>query len=478
MPKNIRLASFPAVLIGLSAVMTSPAVAQDMKVPIQKCASPVGSIAADTPTPGIWRTVGINDPAQFLVAIATESNCFTAAAAGTPATYRITATPTAKNEFDAGADRFSGRTALTPSELKRPKKMVWAHVAIMDSSGRAVAGGVGRNNTSKLDYSEWDSANRGVLSFNSDKLSRKYGGAMLNAFGDARATIENGLKGPAPQSFTQASSNGGGAAAQTSASAPSPSGPALSLEEATVGMRGNSPAFATRFKTPQRVKMKTYFGAYLERQGGKDLVYFMTGSTGYNIDHTASCFVTSSDPFFEQIVNLERGTPILVEGTFEPTYYPATRREGQMFGFSYTYYEDSPVVAGIGADDCRMTGTWDPFDRELIGGAAGSIKSLEAMFDERKENEFAFFRSYKDARVAISGAVVNISETDAGEIRVTLNDPRTQGFRGQLSCALPSSQANRAAALSVGKKATIVGTVQKSNSSLPIPFDLVNCELP
>ena len=477
MPRNIRLASLATVLIGLSALMTSRAVAQDMKVPIQKCASPVGSIAAHTPTLGIWRTVGINDPAQFLVAIATESNCFTAAAAGAPATYRITATPMAKNEFEAGADRFSGRTALMSSELRRPKKMVWTHVAIMDSSGRVVAGGVGRNNTSKLDYSQWDSANRGVLSFNSDKLSQKYGGAMLNAFGDARPTIENGLKDPASQSYTQTSSNGGGAA-QPSASASSSSGTTLSLEEAIEGLQGNSSAFAARFETPRRLNMKRYYGGFLERQGADDIVYFNTSASSYNVDQTAMCFVNSSNPFLAQVVKLERGSPITVEGTFKPVYGPAKEKQGEMFGFSYTYFEDSPVVVGIGSDDCRMTGTWDPFDRKLKGGSTRSIKSLEAMFDERKANEFAFFRTYKDARVAISGAVTNISETDDGEIRVTLRDPRTEGFRGQLSCALPSSQANRAAALSVGKKATIVGTVQKSDSSLPIPFDLGNCELP
>lgn len=282
---HLRLASLSAALIGLSAVVEPSAAAQDMQVPIQKCVSPVGSIAAHTPTLGIWRTVGINDPAQFLEAIATESKCFTVAQPGAPATYRITATPIAKNEFKAGADRFSGRTALMPTALRKPSKMVWAHVAIMDSSGRTVAGGVGRNNTSKLDYSRWESANRGVLGFNSDKLSRKYGGAMLNAFGDARPTIENELMGLKSQSFPQSSSNNSVATTRPSASPSALSGPTLSLEEALDGMKGNSPAFAQRFQTPRRLKFNTYFGTYLPRQGGSDVVFFKKTPTGTILDN-------------------------------------------------------------------------------------------------------------------------------------------------------------------------------------------------
>lgn len=160
-----------------------------------------------------------------------------------------------------------------------------------------------------------------------------------------------------------------------------------------------------------------------------------------------------------------------------PANAQSREKQGEMFGFSYTYFQKSEVVLAIGSEDCRITGTWDPFDRKLLGRPAGQTKALEAILDERKANEFAFFRAYKDERIAVSGAVSNIRETDAGEIRVTLNDPRTDGFSGQLSCALSSSQANRAATLRVGQNATIVGTVQKNDSYLPIPFDLVDCEL-
>ena len=478
MPDYVKKTSLSAALIGLSAMVAPSAVAQDMQVPIQKCVAPAGTIAVHTPRLGVWRTVGTNDPSEFLMAIATESNCFTPAASLSSATYRIFAVPMSKSEFEADPERFTGSTALMSTQLRKPSKMVYAHVVIMDSSGHAVAQGNGRNNTSKLDYSQWNSANSGVLSYNSDKVSRKNGGAILNAFGDARAKIEKGLKGSGAQSSTQSQSNGSGSTPQSSTSASSSSGPALSLEEATEGLQGNSPAFAERFKTPQRVNMKRFYGGYVQRQVGKDIVYFNTSASSYDVDQTAMCFVNSSSPFLAQVVKLERGSPLIVEGTFKPVYPPAKEKMGVMFGFSYTYFDDNAVVVGIGADDCQMIGTWDPFDRKLVGGPTRSTKGLEDMFDERKANEFAFFRAYKDERVAISGSVSNIRETDEGEIRVTLRDPRTAGFGGQLTCALPSSQANRAAALSVGAKATIVGTIQKNDSYLPVPFDLVNCELP
>lgn len=321
---GIRTAIFS--VLALACVTTSAAHARDFRVEVKKCNAPKGSIAVKDIHAQAWSSLSVDDPTQFIKSAFAQSNCFNVVNSGARAKYWIVVGPLTKDEFDAGPDQFAGRPSIGSAgaalqsnggaaggldgmlkgglgSLLGSSKMNYAFVDITDAAGGVLARGFGRGNATRLDYSHWSFDQTGVQSFNRSKKSRRAGGALFNAFHEAKKTVLSSNFASAKPVYAKA-----GTSAVSGKSTTQISARELLLE---------------RGKNPER-----FFNKYAATKGGKYVT--LTGFVGRSSAqgkwiHIASRKTRqSTNPLDNiscenvvnsgKILNLDRGDPITVRG--------------------------------------------------------------------------------------------------------------------------------------------------------------------
>lgn len=316
------------VILAATCVNPATANAQGFKVDVKKCGVSKGTIAVKDVHASAWSILGVDNPTEFLKSAFAQSRCFKVVNSPSSAKYLIVAGPLTKDEFEAGPEQFFGDPSIGNSggvaDANGPKgdrlssvldgglkgliggsKMNYAFVDITDKSDGILARGFGRSNATKLDYSHWSFNQASVQSFNRSKKSRRAGGAMFNAFHEAKKTVLTGNFGTSKPIYAKS----GSAAASGKASG-----------RLTVGE-----LFEERRKNGER-----FFNKYAATKGGKyvTLSGFVAKSNARGKwVQVGSRKRPSTNPFDNiscenvvgagRLLNLDVGDPITVRGTLK-----------------------------------------------------------------------------------------------------------------------------------------------------------------
>lgn len=320
------LAILATVVLGLAAVPVSAA----YKVTVKKCNAPKGSVIVDNSNADAWSRVGVDDPRDFITSALIQSGCFTIAASKESANYRVNVGPLTEDEYNAGPENFSGQTIVSggipeqgDTSVSLPKlprnleeglnallagknKMDYAFVDILDRAGNVVTRGFGRGNATSLDYSHWSHDQSGVRRFNSSQKSRRAGGAMFNAFHEAKKPV-------------LASNFGNDNAVLAKAG---------SSSKNDVSLKSSGTITMSELKEEQRKNAERFFNKYAATKGGRYVTL-----TGYvaRSNARAGWVLLAANPRFpttalsgvtcenvsgsNRILNLNKDDPITVRGT-------------------------------------------------------------------------------------------------------------------------------------------------------------------